>query len=198
MIWCLSGGLGLSPCKHATPEAQKTNRIWGLGLTQSMFCLHYLLFRLRACYVFLPLKHCMYSVFYVWLVLYPTTILYSPPRPHSQLLTISRLEIWGWGPPIPESRVISEGGMIRLETLFEHTFVNSSFLRVDPLIEIGQIVSCRAIRGNSISVNSTLPPLSISTSNALKKFKAQGSGCDWRIRLRSRACTHRQITNAYV
>ena len=36
--------------------------------------------------------------------------------------------------------------------------------RAYPLIEIRQTVLCRAIRGNSISVNSTLPPLSISIS----------------------------------
>ena len=48
----------------------------------------------------------------------------------------------------------SEGGMIRLETLIELKLLNSSF----SLIEIRQAVPCRAIRGNGISVSSTLPP----------------------------------------
>ena len=63
---------------------------------------------------------------------------------------------------------VSEGGMMRLETLIELKFHNSSFsssnfsiraFRACPLIKIRQTVPCRAIRGNSISVNSTLPPL---------------------------------------
>ena len=57
--------------------------------------------------------------------------------------------------------------MIRLESLIELKCLNSSFsssnvsiqaFRAYPLIEIGQAVPCRAIRGNGISVNST-PPL---------------------------------------
>ena len=51
----------------------------------------------------------------------------------------------------------SEGGMIRLETLIELKFLNSSFSSCSP-IEMRQTARCRAIRGNSISVNSTLPP----------------------------------------
>ena len=50
-------------------------------------------------------------------------------------------------------KLYSEGEMIRLETLIELNF------RAYPLIEMRQPVPCRAIRGNSISVNSTLPPL---------------------------------------
>ena len=58
--------------------------------------------------------------------------------------------------------------MIRLATLIKLNFINSScansnlliwVVRAYPLIEIRQIVPCRAIRGDSISVNSTLPPL---------------------------------------
>ena len=52
--------------------------------------------------------------------------------------------------------------------LFELKLFNSScsssnlsfrVVRAYPLIEIRQTVPCRAIRGNSISVNNTLPPL---------------------------------------
>ena len=50
--------------------------------------------------------------------------------------------------------------------LFELKLFNSSLssnfsiraFRAYPLVEIGQTVPCRAIRGNNISVNSTLPP----------------------------------------
>ena len=61
----------------------------------------------------------------------------------------------------------SEGGMIRLEALIELKFHNSSFSsssfstrasRAHPLIETRRTVPCRAIRGNSISVNGILPP----------------------------------------
>ena len=61
----------------------------------------------------------------------------------------------------------SEGGMIRLEALIELKFLDSRCssstlsiraVRAYPLIEIRQAAPCRAIRGNSISVNSTLPP----------------------------------------
>ena len=48
----------------------------------------------------------------------------------------------------------SEGGMIGLELKF-----SIRAFRACPLVEIRQAVPCRAIRGNSISVNSTLPPL---------------------------------------
>ena len=47
--------------------------------------------------------------------------------------------------------------MMRSETLIELKFLNSSF-RVYPLTEITQTAPCRAIGGNSISVNSTLHP----------------------------------------
>ena len=53
---------------------------------------------------------------------------------------------------------ISKGVMMRLETLIELEFLNSGAFRACPLVEIRQAVPCRAIRGNSISVNSTLPP----------------------------------------
>ena len=46
--------------------------------------------------------------------------------------------------------------MMWLETLIELNFLNSSFL-IYPL-EIRQTVPCRAVRGNSISVNSALAP----------------------------------------
>ena len=48
--------------------------------------------------------------------------------------------------------------MMRSETPIELKFLNSSF-RAHPLVETRQTVPCRAIRGNSISVNSTLHPL---------------------------------------
>ena len=51
----------------------------------------------------------------------------------------------------------SEGGRMRLETLVEVKFLNSSCSSL-PSFEIRQTVPCRAIRGNGISVNSTLPP----------------------------------------
>ena len=51
----------------------------------------------------------------------------------------------------------SKGGMIRLETLIELELSIRVF-RAYPLMEIRQMVPCRAIRGDSISVNSTLPP----------------------------------------
>ena len=47
----------------------------------------------------------------------------------------------------------SEGGMIRLETLAELEILSA--FRAYPLIETRQAVSCRAIRGNSISVDSS-------------------------------------------
>ena len=37
----------------------------------------------------------------------------------------------------------------------------TKYIYTHPLVEIGQKVPCRAIRGNSISVNSTLPPLGL-------------------------------------
>ena len=58
----------------------------------------------------------------------------------------------------------SGGGMMRSETLIELNFLDSSFsssnpsiraFRAYPLIEIRQAVPCRAVRGTSISVNST-------------------------------------------
>ena len=61
-------------------------------------------------------------------------------------------------------RVHREGVMIRLETLIELQFLNSRVFRACPLIEIRQTVPGRAIRGNSISVSSTLP--SSSSTNA--------------------------------
>ena len=48
--------------------------------------------------------------------------------------------------------------MIRLEIIIELKFLNSGFSSL-PLVEIRQTAPRRAIRGNSISVNSTLPPL---------------------------------------
>ena len=54
---------------------------------------------------------------------------------------------------------LRKGRMIRLETLIELKSLNSSFSSFFLLIEIRQTVPYRAIRGNSISVNSTLPPL---------------------------------------
>ena len=71
-----------------------------------------------------------------------------------------------WSSPHPQ---VSEGGMIRLETLIERKFLNSSFsnsnfsirvVRAYPLIKLRQTILNRAIRGDSISVSSTLPPLS--------------------------------------
>ena len=58
--------------------------------------------------------------------------------------------------------IFSEGGMIRLETLIELKPQFENFELV--LIEIRQTVPCRAIRGDSISVNSALPPLLKGTS----------------------------------
>ena len=58
-------------------------------------------------------------------------------------------------------------GVTRLGTLIELKFIGLSFsssnlsiryVRAYYLVEIRQTVPCRAIRGNSISVNSTLPP----------------------------------------
>ena len=55
----------------------------------------------------------------------------------------------------------SKGRMIQLEFLFELEFLNT-IVRAYPayaLIETRQTAPCRAIRGNCISVSSTLPPL---------------------------------------
>ena len=61
----------------------------------------------------------------------------------------------------------SEVGMMRLETLIELKLLDSSLsssnlsiraFRACPHVEIRQAVPRRAIRGNSISVNSALPP----------------------------------------
>ena len=58
-------------------------------------------------------------------------------------------------------------GMIRLATLIELKF-SIRVLRAYPLIEVRQTVPCRAIRGNSISINSNyLPPL-------LAEFRLRG------------------------
>ena len=48
-------------------------------------------------------------------------------------------------------------GMIQLETLIE-------LFELNPLIEIGQTVPRQGIGGNSISVNSILPPLLLLSS----------------------------------
>ena len=53
--------------------------------------------------------------------------------------------------------IISEGGMIRLEPSLSSNFSIRSF-RAYPLIEIRQTVPYRAIRADSISINSILPP----------------------------------------
>ena len=42
----------------------------------------------------------------------------------------------------------------------DDTVGNPHRAQIDPLIEIRQTALCRAIRGNGMSVNSTLPPLS--------------------------------------
>ena len=73
-----------------------------------------------------------------------------------------------------------EGGMTQLETLIELRFLNSSFLSSNfsvrafracpPVKIIKKTVPCRAIRGNSISVNSTLSPLSVSRSARRSDF----------------------------
>ena len=66
----------------------------------------------------------------------------------------------------------SEGRTIRLETLIELKFLDSSFsssnssirlVRAYPLIDIRQSAPGRAIRADSISVNSTLPPSYVCT-----------------------------------
>ena len=49
--------------------------------------------------------------------------------------------------------------MILLETLIELKCLNSSLSSLSFSFELRQAGPCRAIRGNSISVNSTLPPL---------------------------------------
>ena len=65
---------------------------------------------------------------------------------------------------------VSEGRMIWLATLVELKFINLSCsnsilsipaVRYVPPVDIRQTVPCRAIRGNSISVTSTLPPLNV-------------------------------------
>jgi hypothetical protein len=67
-------------------------------------------------------------------------------------------------------------GSSRSETLIELRFLNSSFsssdssfraFRAHPLVEIGQAVPCRAIRGNTTSVNSTLPPSHTSSHDSI-------------------------------
>ena len=63
----------------------------------------------------------------------------------------------GPGPLDGRARQGPEGGMIRLETLIELKFASLNF-RAYYLIEIRQAVPCRAIRGDTISVNGTLPP----------------------------------------
>ena len=52
----------------------------------------------------------------------------------------------------------SEAGMIRVEALIELKISQLEFFEPILLIELRTTVSCRAIRGNSISVNSTLLP----------------------------------------
>ena len=67
---------------------------------------------------------------------------------------------WRWQPPIdPTLKIwISEGGMIRSETLIELSNLSNRVVRAYPLIELRQTAPRRAIRGNCISVNSALPP----------------------------------------
>ena len=55
---------------------------------------------------------------------------------------------------------IPEGGMIRLEPSSSSNVSIGAF-RACPLIELRHTAPRRAIRGNSISVNSTLPPLNV-------------------------------------
>ena len=52
----------------------------------------------------------------------------------------------------------SEVGMIRLETLIELELLNFRAFRACPLIEIRRAILYRAIRADSISVKSSLPP----------------------------------------
>ena len=81
----------------------------------------------------------------------------------------SKLLVGGLGGPstLPP-RIRSEGGMLRLEALIELKFLNYSFsssnfsiraFRAYPLTEARQAATHRAIRGSSISVNRTPPPL---------------------------------------
>ena len=53
---------------------------------------------------------------------------------------------------------LSEGRMLRLETLIELEFLNSSFSSLLYLIGIRQTIIYRALRADSISINSALPP----------------------------------------
>ena len=70
----------------------------------------------------------------------------------------------------PDSAPHSEGGIIRLETLIELKF---RVFRAYPLIEIRQsTVPCRAIRGNIISLNSTLSPSYVCVSSVVIWLKS--------------------------
>ena len=55
--------------------------------------------------------------------------------------------------------VIFAGGDDTVGTTHRAQFVKLVVVRAYPLIQIRQTVPCRAIRGNSVSVNGALPPL---------------------------------------
>ena len=56
-------------------------------------------------------------------------------------------------------RHVPAGGMMRWKPSLSSSFSIREFLRAYYLIEIRQAAPCRAIRGDSISVNSTFAPL---------------------------------------
>ena len=67
-------------------------------------------------------------------------------------------------------RCSSEVGMIRLETLIELNIVSSSCSSLIIIRLVFETIIYRAIRADSISVNSTLPPLLASSTCVRARF----------------------------
>ena len=111
-------------------------------------------------YIYIHVYIYIYIYIYICAYIYIYIYIYSAP-----LRTVCRGAVVG-----VRVDVASEGGMIRLETLIElRCFISSCsssngsirVARAHPLVDIRQAIPCRAIRGSSISVKSTLPPFLI-------------------------------------
>ena len=112
-------------------------------------------------YVYIYIYIYTYAYIYIYIYIYTHTCTYTHNR---HMIGIYASTLCPAGTP-DDTR---KGGMIRLETLIELQILNSSFsssfFLFEPfelifLLKLLQTALCRAIRGNSISVNSSPPPL---------------------------------------
>ena len=92
------------------------------------------------------------------LIVKPNTRNKQTTKPHMTRYLVENRCAPGKCGPSKLAHLHSKGGMIWLETLIELNCLSNRSCRAYPLIEIKQTVPCRAIRGDGISVNSTLPP----------------------------------------